>query len=98
MSEEHVATEDSHAASARRNLLDVLCVKYGFCLSPLWRARLERNPPRSAGRFADTVFWAEGLNPETADRQLYKAVVAEVQRALDLSMAKPKFSPLNCAR
>lgn len=80
-----MATEDSRGASGRRKLLDVLCVKYGFCLSPLWRTRLERNPPRSAERFADTVFRAEGLDPATADRQLYKAVVAEVQRALDLS-------------
>lgn len=85
MSEEHVVNEHSHGVSARRKLLDVLCVKYGFCLSPLWRARLERNPPRSTDKFVDTVFWAEGLDPATADRQLYKAVFAEVQRALDLS-------------
>lgn len=85
MPEEHAATEDSHGASARKKLLNVLCVKYGFCLSPLWRARLERNPPRSADKFADTVFRAEGLDPATADRQLCKAVLAEVQRALDLS-------------
>src|SRR4051812_35951448 len=53
-------------------LLEVLCVKYGFCLPPLWQARLEKNPPRSIDKFTDAVFHAEGLNPTTADSDLYR--------------------------
>jgi hypothetical protein len=81
MSEEPVVTNDSCAIEERQRLLDVLCVKYGFCLSPLWRARLERNPPRSVEKFVDAVFRAEGLDPATADDQLYRTPVAEVERA-----------------
>jgi hypothetical protein len=35
-----------------------LCIKYGFCLSPLWRARLSKNPPQAVRKFTDTVFRA----------------------------------------
>jgi hypothetical protein len=46
-----------------RKLLDVLCVKYGFCLPPLWHARLQKNPPRSIDKYTDTVFRARGTQP-----------------------------------
>ena len=66
-------------------LLDLLCTKYGFCLSPLWKARLTRNPPRSVQKFTDTIFRAEGLDPETADSALYKSVRAKVKAAFERS-------------
>lgn len=68
-----------------QKLLGVLCVKYGFCLSPLWHARLERNPPKSIDKFADTVFRAEGLDPATTDNGLYKSVREEVRQAFERS-------------
>src|SRR4051812_8006983 len=68
-----------------RKLLEVLCVKYGFCLPPLWKARLEKNPPRSIDKFTDTVFHAEGLNPTTADSDLYRRLLQEVRRAFERS-------------
>ncbi len=66
-------------------LLDTLCVKYGFSLPPLWWARLKKNPPRSVDRFTDTVFRAEGLDPMTADSDLYKAVRDAVRAAFAAS-------------
>ncbi|HET9473786.1 MAG TPA: hypothetical protein VFO82_07830, partial [Steroidobacteraceae bacterium] len=54
-------------------VLYTLCVTYGFCLPPLWHARLLNNPPKSVTKFTDTVFHAEGLNPATADSAMYKA-------------------------
>src|SRR5882757_9019759 len=68
-----------------RKLLDVLCVKYGFCLPPLWQARLEKNPPRSIDKYTDTVFHAEGLNPTTADSDLYRCIQKEVRQAFERS-------------
>lgn len=73
------------SAAEARTLLEVLCVKYGFCLSPLWRSRLERNPPRSIDKFTDTVFHAEGLDPRAADTDLYKSIRDEVRGAFERS-------------
>jgi hypothetical protein len=64
-------------------LLNILCVKFGFCLSPLWTARLRNNPPRSVSRFADTVFRAEGLDPLTVESDLYRAIFTEVRKAFE---------------
>jgi hypothetical protein len=66
-------------------LLDDLCVKYGFCLPPLWKARLMRNPPRSIDKFLDTVIRAEGLNPITVDTSMHKAMRQEVRSAFERS-------------
>ena len=44
-------------------LLDELCVKYGFCLSPGAKRRLENCPPRTIERFIDVVITIEGLDP-----------------------------------
>lgn len=68
-------------------LLSHLCVAYGFCLSPLWRARLTQNPPKSAVRFTDTMFRAEGLQPETVSKRLYQAMHDEVKRAFERSQS-----------
>jgi hypothetical protein len=35
---------------------------------------LSANPPGDVRAFTDAVFWAEGLNPEYADRHTYGAV------------------------
>ncbi|TKB68344.1 MAG: hypothetical protein E8D47_02475 [Nitrospira sp.] len=68
-----------------RRVLGVLCSKYGFCLPPLWNARLEKNPPRSVAKFTDTVFRAEGFDPATADSALSKSILAEVQEGFERS-------------
>lgn len=56
------------------DLLNGLCVRLGFCLSPDDIARLRENPPGEVLAFADAVFAAEGLDPATADRHLYRQV------------------------
>ena len=66
-------------------VLGILCVKYGFCLPPLWHARLRDCPPRSVAKFTDTVFHAEGLDPRTADRAMYKEMAEEVRLAFERS-------------
>lgn len=73
------------SAHEAQKLLELLCVKYGFCLPPLWHARLERNPPHSIDKFLDTVFRAEGLDPATADSDMYKAMREEVRFAFERS-------------
>jgi hypothetical protein len=69
-------------------VLDLLCTKYGFCLPPLWRARLRNNPPRSVAKFTDTVFHAEGLSPAAADSDIYRAMLEEVRLAFERSGAQ----------
>jgi hypothetical protein len=78
-------TEGFISEREARKLLDVLCVKYGFCLPPLWHARLQKNPPRSIDKYTDTVFRAEGLNPTTADSDLYRRIQKEVRQAFERS-------------
>jgi hypothetical protein len=68
-----------------KTLLDRLCTMYGFCLTPLWSARLTNNPPQSVQKYTDTIFLAEGLDPRTADLDLYKSVFSEVRAAFDRS-------------
>jgi hypothetical protein len=68
-------------------VLGTLCVKYGFCLPPLWHARLRDCPPKSVAKFTDTVFHAEGLDPRTADRSMYKAMLDEVRAGFERSSA-----------
>ena len=62
-------------------LLDTLCERLGFCLPPIHRTRLRDRPPPDAKSFADAVFWAEGLDPVTADSGLYRDVMTEVKQA-----------------
>jgi hypothetical protein len=66
-------------------VLGILCTKYGFCLPPLWHARLRDCPPRSVAKFTDTVFHAEGLDPIAADSAMYKAMATEVRLGFERS-------------
>lgn len=70
-------------------LLSELCVKLGFCLPPEARHLLATSPPAEVGAFTNAVFKAEGLNPETADRHLYRQVRAMVSRAFERSTRVP---------
>lgn len=80
------STDGPIAPDEVRKLLDALCVECGFCsISKLWRARLERNPPRSIAKFTDTVFRAEGLDPLMVDSHLYKSIRAQVAQAFKRS-------------
>lgn len=76
-------------------LLDVVCVKYGFCLPPLWRARLQSCPPRSVAKFTDTMFHAEGLDARTADSAMYRAIHEEVHGAFERSAQSADFATHN---
>lgn len=75
----------SVAPQEAEKLLGILCVKYGFCLPPLWRARLRDCPPRSVEKFTDTVFHAEGLDPRAADPAMYHEMAGEVRLAFERS-------------
>ncbi len=61
-----------------RLLLSDLCVKLGFCLPPNDIERLVSSPPEDAVTFTDSVFVAEGLRPDRADRHLYRQVLEMV--------------------
>lgn len=69
-------------------LLNDLCVRLGFCLPPRVKERLRVNPPANVRGFADAVFWAEGLNPETAVRHLYRQVHEMVATAFDRAASR----------
>ena len=69
-------------------LLETLCTKYGFCLPPLWQARLTKNPPQAVDKFVDTVFHAEGLDPLRADGTLYGKIRAEVRLAFEATKSE----------
>jgi hypothetical protein len=55
-------------------LLGQLCVDLGFCLPAESQDVLIDNPPSDPQAFTDAVFVAEGLNPQTARRDLYRQV------------------------
>jgi len=57
-----------------KRLLYELCVRLGFCLPPNEQIQLEMSPPRDALSFTNAVFVAEGLDPDTANRILYRKV------------------------
>ncbi|MSQ00258.1 MAG: hypothetical protein EXR71_00010 [Myxococcales bacterium] len=67
----------------KSKLLDALCVKLGFCLPADERSRIEEASPEDARTFTDAVFTGEGMNPELADRHLYRQVLAMVREAFD---------------
>lgn len=60
--------------SATELLLDKLCTELGFCLPPEQYARLAASPPASVRAFTDAVFLAEGLDPQLADKPLWRQV------------------------
>jgi len=53
-------------------LLSMLCTKLGFCLPLTDQAQLKANPPSNPEDFTNAVFLAEGLDPDTAHRDLYQ--------------------------
>lgn len=55
-------------------LLERLCVDLGFCLPSQAQEQLIESSPNDVERFANAVFIAEGMNPLTARRDLYKQV------------------------
>jgi hypothetical protein len=55
-------------------LLNDLCVDLGFCLPQEERQRLATSPPATVKSFTDAVFIAEGLDPLSADRHLWRQV------------------------
>lgn len=55
-------------------LLNRLCVRLGLCLPPDDIVRLREDPFEEVLAFTDAVFAAEGLDPATADRHLYRQV------------------------
>ena len=71
-------------------LLTDLCRRLGFCLSPKDYRRLSDSPPSTVPEFTGAVFSAEGLDPATADRHLYrqvKEIVANAFRSAELTEA-----------
>lgn len=64
-------------------LLDTLCVRLGFCLPPVEKQRLCENPPSGVLAFTDAVFIAEGMDPELADRHLYRQIRDLVRRSFE---------------
>lgn len=64
-------------------LLDTLCVRLGLCLPPVEKHRLSDHPPVDARAFTDAVFRAEGMDPDLADRHLYRQVRRLVRKAFD---------------
>jgi hypothetical protein len=66
-----------------RALLSKLCIELGFCLPPSDQERLAQAPPSDVRGFVDAVFMAEGLDPSTVDRHIYRQVRDMVCDAFD---------------
>lgn len=62
-------------------LLEHLCTRLGFCLSPDARLALRSKPPEDLDTFTNAVFSAESLDPETCDRHLYRQVHDSIRKA-----------------
>jgi hypothetical protein len=69
------------------SLLSKLCIDLGFCLPPEDENRLIENPPTSVQEFTDQIFRAEGLNPQYAERHLYRQVRDKIAEAFDKASA-----------
>ena len=65
------------------SLLSKLCIDLGFCLAPEAENRLREKPPTDVNTFTDAVFVAEGLDPQHADRNLYRQVLEVVGTAFE---------------
>ena len=61
-------------------MLDKLCIDLGFCLPPEEYTKLSNSPPTTVKAFTDAVFVAEGLEPEYADRHLWRQVRDQVTK------------------
>jgi hypothetical protein len=68
-----------------------LCVGYGFCLPSQEHDKLLADPPQEVSAFVDAVFIAEGLNPETASRSVYRAVHDRVAASFSRSVEKAEL-------
>ena len=79
---------------ATKVLLDILCIKLGFCLPPDAYDALVANPPADINEFMKAVFVAEGFeDSSTADRHLYRQVRASVSEAFRHSEEKRGYEP-----
>jgi len=58
----------SELARRVQRLLDELCVDLGYCLPPVARDRLCREPSLDPNAFVDAVFRTEGLDPHPSGR------------------------------
>jgi hypothetical protein len=56
------------------SLLSKLCDQLGFCLPPDDKLRIQSSPPADIDAFVHAVFTAEGLDPLSAETQLYHQV------------------------
>jgi hypothetical protein len=54
-------------------LLNELCVKLGFCLSPGEQRRLRESAPNDVDSFTDAVLEAEGVDPRV-NKQIRRTV------------------------
>jgi hypothetical protein len=77
--------------SEASQLLDILCIKLGFCLDPKMTSRLAKNPPPSAERFASAVYSIEGLDPSLRS-DLYKQVLSYVEAAFQRHLDKLDYN------
>lgn len=55
-------------------LIKVLCVDFGFCLTVEAAKELETNPPRTVDAFTKAVFTADGEDPAVAGERFYGQV------------------------
>ena len=62
------------SADETMQLLYDLCIRLGFCLPPETEPWLAKSPPDDIDEFTRGVFRLEGLDPVTADQQLYQDV------------------------
>jgi hypothetical protein len=64
-------------------LFHKLCMDLGFCLRPDYIAQLLKDQPEDIYSFTNAVFAAEGMNPERADRDLWRRVRGYVAEAFE---------------
>lgn len=70
-----------------KSLFSNLCTELGFCLSPEACMRIQQELSEDINDFTNAVFTAEGLDPNTADRHLYRQVRAKIVEAFHKSEA-----------
>jgi hypothetical protein len=73
--------------TSTEKLLDKLCTELGFCLHQSERDLLIALYPTSVKAFTDAVFVAEGLDPQLADRRLWRQVRDLVSKHFDAADA-----------
>src|SRR5215510_11002358 len=69
--ERHLRRRAMLSSEETMQLLYRLCIRLGFCLPPETQTRIAESPPQDIDDFTVAVFHAEGLDPDTEDRQLY---------------------------